>query len=126
MKELQKYSSNFQEQMGWQIKADNYEQIKSSLMNNYMLLTTEVAEIAEELRRSFNIANTKINEGMDEEEAFLLAKESIKEDIGKEFADCLAYITKFANYFDIDLEDGFYRKMDEVKGRKNKDVPIKR
>ncbi len=110
--------------MNWQIKTDDYERTKSSLLNNYMLLTTEVAEIAEELRKAFNSTNTAINNGMDEHEAFEMAKASIKEDLGKELADCLAYITKFANYFEIDLEDSFYTKMEEVKNRKNKDVGL--
>ncbi|MED4229469.1 hypothetical protein [Neobacillus cucumis] len=52
------------------------------------------------------------------------AEENAKEDLGKEFVDCLAYIIKFANYFDIDLEESFYKKMDEVKNRKNRDVSL--
>lgn len=110
--------------MNWQIKTDDYEKTKASLLNNYMLLTTEVAELAEELRKAFNATNTAINEGMDEDKAFEMAKASIKEDVGKELADCLAYMTKFANYFEIDLEDSFYTKMEEVRNRKNKDVRL--
>ena len=124
MKKLQEFSKQFQEEMNWQIKDDNYEKTTTSLMNNYMLLTTEVAEIAEELRKAFNMTNTLINEGMDEEKAFDMANSSIKEEVGKELADCLAYITKFANFFEIDLEESFYSKMDEVKNRKNKDVGL--
>lgn len=124
MKKLQEFSKKYQDEMNWQIKTDDYERTKSSLLNNYMLLTTEVAEIAEELRKAFNMANTLINEGMDEEKAFEIAKASIREELGKELADCLAYITKFANYFDIDLEESFYTKMEEVKNRKNRDVGL--
>nr|WP_316047427.1 hypothetical protein [Planococcus glaciei] len=40
-------------------------------------------------------------------------------------ADCLAYIMKFANFFDIDLEESFYGKMEEVKNRQNKDASAK-
>lgn len=105
--------------MNWQIKTDDYERTKSSLLNNYMLLTTEVAEIAEELRKAFNLTNTMINDGMPEDQAFEIAKASIK-GTRKEFADCLAYITKFANYFEIDLEESFYLKMEEVQKRKIK------
>ncbi|MDR4947174.1 MazG nucleotide pyrophosphohydrolase domain-containing protein [Neobacillus cucumis] len=93
-------------------------------MNNYMLLTTEVVEVAEELKKAFNLTNSHILNGMNESEAFELAKENAKEDLGKEFADCLAYIIKFANYFEIDLEESFYKKMDEVKNRKNRDVSL--
>ena len=124
MKKMQEFSKQYQEEMNWQIKDDHYEITKTSLMNNYMLLTTEVAEIAEELRKSFNMTNTLINEGMNEEKAFEIANNSIREDLGKELADCLAYITKFANFFEIDLEESFYSKMDEVKNRKNKDVGL--
>lgn len=126
MKKLQEFSKQYQEEMNWQIKTDDYERTKSSLLNNYMLLTTEVAEIAEELRKAFNMTNTMINDGMSEDQAFEIAKASIKKELGKEFADCLAYITKFANYFEIDLEESFYLKMDEVQNRKNKDVAIVR
>ncbi|MBU0903580.1 MAG: hypothetical protein KKF57_00175 [Firmicutes bacterium] len=124
MKELQRFSKHYQKEMNWQIKTDDYDRTKSSLLNNYMLLTTEIAEIAEELRKVFNMTNKLINEGINEEEAFEIAKTSIKEDLGKEFADCLAYITKFANYFDIDLEESFYIKMEEVKLRQNKDIGL--
>ena len=124
MKELQEFSKIYQKNMNWEIKNGGYETTKTSLLNNYMLLTTEVAEIAEELRKAFNLANTFINEGMDEEQAFEIAKDSIKKELGKELADCLAYITKFANYFNIDLEESFYAKMNEIKNRKNKDVSI--
>ena len=44
-----------------------------------MLLTTEVAEVAEELRKAFNSTNKNILEGMDMEKAFDYAKEEIRE-----------------------------------------------
>ena len=122
MKELQSYARDYQKEMGWEINSDNYAKSRESLLNNYLLLTTEVAEVAEELRRAFNLTQSNVQEGMDEEEAFAIAKERIKQDIGKELADCLAYLLKFYNYFDIDLEDSFYEKMAEVRLRKNKDL----
>jgi NTP pyrophosphatase (non-canonical NTP hydrolase) len=122
MKELQSYTRDYQKEMGWEINSDNYAKSRESLLNNYLLLTTEVAEVAEELRRAFNLTQSNVQEGMDEEEAFAIAKERIKQDIGKELADCLAYLLKFYNYFDIDLEDSFYEKMVEVRLRKNKDL----
>lgn len=122
MKELQAYTKDYQKEMGWEINTDNYARSRESLLNNYLLLTTEVAEVAEELRKAFNFTQSEINEGVDPEEAFLIAKERVKQDIGKELADCLAYLLKFYNYFDIDLEESFYEKMLEVKVRKNKDL----
>lgn len=122
LKELQAYTKEYQKEMGWEINKENYAKSRESLLNNYLLLTTEVAEVAEELRNAFNLTQMKVKEGMGEEEAFVAAKESIKKDIGKELADCLAYLLKFYNYFDIDLEDSFYEKMQEVRGRRNKDL----
>ncbi|USB33904.1 MazG nucleotide pyrophosphohydrolase domain-containing protein [Paenibacillus sp. YPG26] len=125
MKEIQAFAKQYQQEMGWNINADNYEKSRASLLNNYMLLTTEVAEVAEELRKAFNKTNECIRNGIDEETSFRLAKESIKEDLGKEFADCLAYIVKISNFFEIDLDKSFYSKMEEVKNRKNKDISVK-
>ncbi|WP_226676384.1 MazG nucleotide pyrophosphohydrolase domain-containing protein [Mesobacillus jeotgali] len=122
MKELQAYTKDYQKEMGWEINFDNYTKSRESLLNNYLLLTTEVAEVAEELRKAFNLTQSRVQEGMNEDEAFTIAKESIKQDIGKELADCLAYLLKFYNYFDIDLEESFYEKMLEVRVRKNKDL----
>jgi NTP pyrophosphatase (non-canonical NTP hydrolase) len=127
MKEMQRFTKQFQEEMGWSISERNYPETRASLLGNYMLLTTEVAEVAEELRKAFNLARGYVEEGMDEDAAFRLASQTVKEDIGKELADCLAYMVKFANFFDIDLEESFYAKMEEVKNRKNKDaVAMKR
>ncbi|WP_208588813.1 MazG nucleotide pyrophosphohydrolase domain-containing protein [Gracilibacillus suaedae] len=126
MKELQRYMKRYHEVMNWEISGGDYQTAKSSLLHNYMLFSTEVAEVAEELRKAFNQTNKWINQGKGEAEAFEIAKANIKEDIGKELADCLAYMMKFANYFDIDMEEAFYRKMEEVKQRQNKDVGISR
>jgi len=122
MKELQTFMRDYQKEMGWEIDSDNYANSRESLLNNYMLLTTEVAEVAEELRKTFNQTQQSILDGREQEEAFLMAKENAKENIGKELADCMAYLIKFYNFFEIDLEDSFYNKMREVKNRKNKDL----
>ena len=125
MKDLQSFSKTYQAEMGWGISDESYEKSRASLLNNYMLLTTEVAEVAEELRKAFNQTNECIANGMDEESSFKIAKESIKDELGKELADCLAYMLKISNFFDIDLESSFYLKMEEVKNRKNKDIAFK-
>lgn len=122
MKEIQAFAEQFQKEMGWVISEESYDKSRASLLNNYMLLTTEVAEVAEELRKGFNLTASYIHEGMDEDKAFELAKNQIKENIGKELSDCLAYMLKFYNFFGLDAEDSFYEKMDEVKHRKNKDI----
>lgn len=107
--------------MGWEIRDENYAESRDSLLNNYMLLTTEVAEVAEELRKVFILVREYTEEGMDEELAFQLAREQVKTDLGKELADCLAYLMKFYNFFGIDLAESFYGKMEEVRKRKNRD-----
>lgn len=122
MKEMQAFAEQFQKEMGWEINNESYERSRASLLNNYLLLTTEVAEVAEELRKAFNNTNRLVQEGMDEAEAFVQSKEQVKDNIGKELADCLAYMLKLYNYFGIDAEESFYGKMEEVKNRKNKDI----
>jgi NTP pyrophosphatase (non-canonical NTP hydrolase) len=122
MKEIQIFAKQYQKEMGWEISEESFAKSRDSLLNNYMLLTTEVAEVAEELRKAFNLTASYVEKGMDEEHAFELAKNQIKENVGKELADCLAYMLKFYNYFGIDAEESFYAKMDEVKNRKNKDL----
>jgi NTP pyrophosphatase (non-canonical NTP hydrolase) len=122
MKEIQTFAKQYQIEMGWEISEESYAESRDSLLNNYMLLTTEVAEVAEELRMAFNLTTKNVQNGMEEEQAFELAKNQIKENVGKELADCLAYMLKFYNFFGIDVEESFYAKMEEVKNRKNKDL----
>ncbi|WP_033827204.1 MazG nucleotide pyrophosphohydrolase domain-containing protein [Bacillus andreraoultii] len=122
MKDIQEFLKNFQKEMNWEISDKNYKESRSSILNNYMLLTTEIGEVAEEFRSIFNKTYKLVKEeGLNEEEAFKIAKETYKENIGKELSDCLAYLAKFANYLEIDLDDSFYKKMSEIKSRVNKD-----
>lgn len=124
MREIQSYTKNYQENMSWDIDKRDYSKSRESLLNNYMLLTTEVAEVAEELRKYFNITNIYIKDGMSEKEAFELATKEIKENLGKEIADCLAYLFKFSIFFELDLEEVYYSKLKEVKNRQNKDIKL--
>lgn len=121
MKEIQAFLKDFQQEMHWEISDENYNESRASMLNNYMLLTTEVSEVAEEFRAIFNKTAQLTKGEMAEEEAFQIAKNMYKDDIGKELSDCIAYLVKFANYLDIDLEESFYTKMDEIKWRQNKD-----
>nr|WP_316047205.1 hypothetical protein [Planococcus glaciei] len=66
MKEAQAFAKQYQKEMGWSIEDGDYEKNRASLLNNYMLLTTEVAEIAEELRKAFNLTYNYVQSGMDE------------------------------------------------------------
>lgn len=122
MKDIQTFAKQYQKELGWDISRDSYQESRESLLHNYLLFSTEVAEVAEELRKAINLTSSFMEEGIEEERAFELAKEQVKDEIGKELADCLAYMLKFYNFFDIDLEESFYTKMEEVKNRKNKDA----
>jgi hypothetical protein len=82
-----------------------------------MLLTTEIAEIAEELRKMMNLEYELIHEGMEKEEAFRLAKQEISEDIGKEIADSIAYLCKFATFFERNIEKDVMNKLQEINNR---------
>lgn len=122
MKDIQEFLKKFQKEMNWEISDKNYKESRASILNNYMLLTTEIGEIAEEFRSIFNKTYQLVKEnGINENEAFQIAKEMHKQNIGKEISDCIAYLVKFANYLEVDLEDIFYKKMNEIKFRVNKD-----
>jgi NTP pyrophosphatase (non-canonical NTP hydrolase) len=119
MKELQEFTKEYQKELNYHIKSDTYDRSKTSLLTNHMLLTTEVAEIAELLRELFVVAEKKMNDGMEEGEAFSLSKELISQDLGKEISDCIAYLCKLSNFFNRNMEEDFYSKMEEVKNRVN-------
>ena len=120
MKELQQFMKSYQRDLNYHINDNSYQESKSSLLMNHMLLTTEVSEIAELLRELFKVTEAKINEGLEEQEAFEFAKERISQEIGKEISDCIAYIVKISNFFNRDIERDFYDKMEEVKNRNRK------
>ena len=44
MKEIQTFAKQYQKEMGWEISEESFTMSRDSLLNNYMLLTTEVAE----------------------------------------------------------------------------------
>lgn len=121
MRELQNFTKIYQRELDWHIQDQDFQESKESLLHNYMLLTTEVAEVAEEFRKALNMVYKEAEDGMDPDVAFARAKSLVQKDVGKELADCIAYICKFANFFEIDLEETFYKKMEEVKHRSNKD-----
>lgn len=121
LKDVQEFLRKFQRDMNWEFSDKSYVESKTSMLNNYMLLTTEVSEIAEEFRAIFNKTYELVKEGLNEEETFKIPKNTYKGNIGNEISDCIAYLVKFANYLDIDLEDNFYTKMSEIKSREKKD-----
>jgi NTP pyrophosphatase (non-canonical NTP hydrolase) len=124
MQKLQDEYKRFVKEMGFDnFNFEEYQSNKMFLLYVHMLLTTEVAEIAEEFRDIFKITEKNIANGLDEKTALNIAKKEVRENLGKEFADCLAYLCKLANYFDYDLETEFYSKLDEI--RNTRKLPIK-
>jgi NTP pyrophosphatase (non-canonical NTP hydrolase) len=125
---IQKELEKFQLRKGWEISKENQEKSIESLLLNHMLLTTEIAEIAEELRRMMNLAYSLREEGIDKEEAFIRAKKEVAEEIGKEIADSIAYLSKFATFFERDVEKDITSKLKEIDQRQkpNQQLQMKR
>ncbi|WNB90805.1 hypothetical protein [Bacillus sp. NEB1478] len=117
MKNLHEKLERFQKEKGWEISTENSGDSRESLLLNHMLLTTEIAEIAEELRKMMNYEYEMIEKGLDKEEAFLFAKREVSEEIGKEIADCIAYLCKFATFFERDIEEDILNKLQEINNR---------
>jgi NTP pyrophosphatase (non-canonical NTP hydrolase) len=118
MNRAQSLYQAFQEEMGWDHKErDDYQTSKEFLLYIHLLLTTEVAEVAEEFRRMINRTKQLAAQGTELNEAYKEAKREIRADLGKELADCLAYLCKLANFFDFDLEEELAHKLDEVRRR---------
>ncbi|WP_257143862.1 MazG nucleotide pyrophosphohydrolase domain-containing protein [Bacillus pseudomycoides] len=85
-----------------------------------MLLTTEVAEIAEGFQILFHKTEQLKKAGVPEHEAYAQTKEEIRESLGKELADCLAYLCKLANFFEFNLEGELSKKLEKVRSRYQK------
>jgi NTP pyrophosphatase (non-canonical NTP hydrolase) len=118
LEKAQDIYQKFQEDMGWEhLKKEDYRSSREHLLFVHMLLTTEVAEVAEEFRKMFKITEENIKNGRSESEAYQLAKDEVRQDLGKELADCLAYLCKLANFFDYNLEEELYAKLTEVRER---------
>jgi NTP pyrophosphatase (non-canonical NTP hydrolase) len=117
MRMIHKELEDFQLERGWEISKESADKSTESLLLNHLLLTTEIAEIAEELRRMLNRAYDMKEEGVEGEKAFQLAKEEVAEDIGKEIADSIAYLCKFATFFQRDIEQDIKNKLNEIQSR---------
>ncbi|MGE7884097.1 MazG-like family protein [Bacillus sp. NPDC094077] len=119
MEQVQKMYQRFQEDMNWNHnnKRNNYQDSKDFLLFTHMLLTTEVAEIAEEFRALIYKTEQLKQNGVSEDESYIIAKAEIRENLGKELADCLAYLCKLANFFEFNLETELRKKLDEVRDR---------
>ncbi|EEL50948.1 hypothetical protein CN373_03030 [Bacillus cereus] len=119
VKRVQELYQQFQEEMGWNHndRRNEFQHSKEFLLYTHMLLTTEVAEVAEEFRTLFFRTEQLKKEGVSEHEAYAQVKEEIRENLGKELADCLAYLCKLANFFEFNLEEELSKKLEEVRIR---------
>ncbi|WP_249730713.1 MazG-like family protein [Paenibacillus sp. J2TS4] len=121
LKAVQDFYQTFQEDMGWdRVDKHDYQSSKEFLLYIHMLLTTEVAEVAEEFRTMMYRTRDLADTGLELNEAYSQAKQEIRENLGKELADCLAYLCKLANFFEYDLEEELRAKLDEIRKKYNK------
>jgi len=100
---------DFQEFHRW---LDAKNGFSTDLFLNMMLLSGEVGELAQVLKKVHFMVSPRRN---DESKAVSL-EVALKEhhtDIGQELADCLAYICKLANYTGVDLQEAYLKKMRE-------------
>lgn len=97
---------DFQEFHRW---LDEKNQFDTDLFFNMMLLSGEIGEVAQVLKKVHFMIDPRRNEQdlktLDE------ALEEQRENIGQELADCLAYIFKLANYTGVDLQEAYLKKM---------------
>ena len=103
---------DFQEFHRW---LDTKNDFSKDIFLNMMLLSGEIGELAQALKKvHFMISPDRNEEG--EAVPLDVALQEQHENIGQELADCLAYIFKLANYTGVDLQEAYLKKM-----RKNLD-----
>lgn len=100
MHDYQEFHKWMDEERGW----------SKDLLLNMVLLTTEVGEVAEEVKKIV-WRTSLLKDEMGEEAARAAAEAEYREALGAELADCLAYIFKMANNTGIDLEQAYLAKM---------------
>ncbi len=98
---------DFQAFHQWLDEKNHFDQ---DIFFNMMLLSGEVGEVAQVLKKvHFMITPQRNDEGNVKslEEALIEQRENI----GQELADCLAYILKLANYTGVNLQEAYLKKM---------------
>jgi len=101
IRDFQAFHRWMDEQKGWE----------KNLMLNMVLLTGEVGEVANEIKKLHWRASLLAQE-MGPEAAQASAEAEYRGDLGAELADCLAYLFKIANNAGIDLEEAYLTKME--------------
>ena len=91
---------------------DEQKEFDPDIMFNMVLLTGEVGEVAEVLKRVWKKARgLQKRQNAPPDGAMESALADHREELGAELADCLGYIFKLANYCDIDLQEAYLEKM---------------
>ncbi len=96
-------SINLHQMQAFHAWLDEVKQFDQSVMINLAYLAGEVGEV--------------INAVRDSQRAEAEAIEVARDHIAEELADCLAFISKLANYMDIDLQAAYIAKMKKNIGR---------
>ncbi len=99
---------DFQEFHRW---LDEQKGFSGDIALNMMLLSSEIGEVAQVLKRVHHMQDPQLNDG--ETKTLEDALDIHREDIGQELADCLAYIFKLANYTGVDLQQAYLEKMEK-------------
>src|SRR6266700_5127917 len=90
---------------------DEHKCFSGDIALNMMLLSSEIGEVAQVLKRVHHMQDPQLNDG--ETKTLEDALDIHREDIGQELADCLAYIFKLANYTGVDLQQAYLEKMEK-------------
>ena len=100
---------DFQAFHQWLDEKNSFDQ---DIFFNMMLLSGEVGEVAQVLKKVHHMMTPERNEdGNAKTLEGALAEQ--RENIGQELADCLAYILKLANYTGVDLQEAYLQKMEK-------------
>ena len=79
-------------------KLDEEKDFDKDLLRNVAFLSGEIGELVRVIQDIRKAGNVEASRGL-------------KDRLGEELADILAYILKIANYSNVDLEEAYLRKM---------------
>ena len=88
---------------------DERNHFSTEIPLNMMLLSGEVGELAQVIKKVHFMMSRNDGESVTLEDALAAYRESI----GQELADCLAYVFKIANYTGVDLQKAYVEKMEQ-------------
>ncbi len=92
---------------------DEKNDFNTDIFLNMMLLSGEIGELAQVLKKVHFMVDPVRNEQDSEIKTLPDALTEYRESLGQELADCMAYILKLANYTGVDLQDAYLQKMEK-------------